>query len=136
MKNFLKIVLIMLMLVGSLSLTGCFERKPKEPSVSVEECIQESGFKKSEKGKILLYYYATQTEVSLYYCDHWKTGNISCKRYFIDKSTYELEKSLAQNIYKADDSNYSFYIKEYASVGNMDDYWDEIASSSIYQIVE
>lgn len=135
MNRLLKIIFVAIIIVASLSLSGCFNNVEEEPKLVVSECIKDSKFEKSEKGKTLLYYYATPTEVSLYYCNGWKGGKISCKKYFLNKDTYEIEKNLVKAD-KTSDKELTIYIKEYQVVNNMDAYWDEIEASSIYTIVK
>ncbi len=135
MRKFFKLIFIVMMIVASLSLTACLRHKEEAPQLSLADCISKSGYKASNKGENILYYYATPTEVSLYYCNNWKSGRIECKRYFLDKETYELEKSLAKaDRYK--DEELWFSIKNYKVVDNMDTYWDEIETSSVYTIVK
>ena len=135
MNRVIKISCIIVMVIASLSMTACLKKQDEEPKLVLADCIADSGFERSVKGEKMLYYYATPNEIALYYCSGWKSGRISCRKYFLDKDTYELEKSLA-DVYRFKDEKLTFLVKEYKVVEDMDAYWDEIEASSIYTIVK
>lgn len=133
MKKVGYLFLCFAMMISSLTLTACFRKKEVVRVISVSACLNESGFSRSKKGSCLTYYHNTNDEITIYSLRSWRTGVVSCKKYFIDRDLYLLEKD-SYSWDKAKPDEYMLYKKEYERVDNPDALWEEIHNSDYYHV--
>jgi uncharacterized lipoprotein YehR (DUF1307 family) len=135
MKKLLKLLVVLVICI--LSLVGCETEQVEEETntISLASCMKNDNIAKSQKGTNLTYYYRDNDCLSIYYITSWKNAKLSVKRYYTNQEAYELRKSLEKDA-KYSDSDKKVSLSNYEEIADMDAYWDEIASSSIYTIVE
>lgn len=132
MKHIFKNLMLVIMILFVFALCGCTTENVEEVNtLNVSSCIQDANLEKSSYGEKLTYYYAGSNEVSLYYIRNWRNGVVNLKIYFANEEEYNIQKGLYPNA-DCNDKKLLITVNEYMTVTDMNSYWNDIETSSIY----